>query len=229
MYVQYQALGVILTILQIFLAPLAIGLVVGLSNRSARRTIIAAAITASVMVFVGVALIDAITRLRGQIAFYQSPIYSQPGALAVSLGTLVLSAGLSLSFAAVILGLRETARLRRWGWFWAFLLTQIAAAIGTTLFYLTFVNYMFSVPLVERLYRGDPAISIPYFLLTSLLLIAAPLAVLLFAIIGIPRTEPANPLGVAPPTPMPPATPPTSPYQPPYPQYPQYPQYPPQQ
>jgi hypothetical protein len=222
MYVQYQALGVILTILQIMLAPLAIGLVVGLANGSARRTIIAAAITASVMVFVGVALIDAITRLRGQIAFYQSPLYSQPGALAVSLGALVLSAGLSLSFAAVILGLRETARLRRWGWFWAFLLTQIAAAIGTTLFYLAFVSYMFSVPLVERLYRGDPAISVPYFLLTSLLLIAVPLAALLFAIIGVPRVEP--PLSAAParPAPMPPTAPPNTPYQP-------YPQYPPQQ
>jgi len=222
MYVQYQALGVILTILQIMLAPLAIGLVVGLANGSARRTIIAAAITASVMIFVGVALIDAITRLRGQIAYYQSPIYSQPGALAVSLGTLVLSAGLSLNFAAVILGLRETARLRRWGWFWAFLLTQIAAALGTTLFYFTFVNYLFSVPLVERLYRGDPAISVPYFLLTSLLLIAIPLAVLLFAIIGVPRVEPPLSAEPARPAPMPPTAPPTTPYQP-------YPQYPPQQ
>jgi hypothetical protein len=214
MYVQYQALGVILTILQIFLAPLAIGLVVGLANGSARRTIIAAAIVAAVMVFVGVALVDAITRLRGQIAYYQSPVYSQPGALAVSLGALVLSAGLALNFAAVILGLRETARLRRWGWFFAFLLTQIAAAIGTTLFFLTFVNYMFSIPLIERLYRGDPAISVPYYLLASLLLIAVPLAALLFAIIGIPRAEPAQPVGPARPAPMPPTAPPTTPYQP---------------
>ena len=177
------------------------------------------------MVFVGVALVDAITRLRGQIGYYQSPIYSQPGALAVSLGALVLSAGLSLNFAAVILGLRETARLRRWGWFWAFLLTQVAAGLGSALFFLAFVNYLFSVPLVERLYRGDPAISVPYFLLTSLSLVAVPLAALLFAIIGIPRAEPAQPAGPTRPAPMPPAAPPTTPYQP----YTQYPQYPPRQ
>jgi hypothetical protein len=219
---QYQGFSAILVIVQIVFAPLLIGLVVGLASASVRRTIIAAAISALALVFVGVALIDAVTRLRGPIGFINAEVYSLPGALALTLFELVLGAGLSLNFAAVILSLRETARLRRWGWFWAFLLAQIAAAIGTTLFYLTFVNYMFSVPLVERLYRGDPAISISYFLLTSLLLIAAPLAALLFAIIGIPRTEPANPLGVAPPTPMPPAT---SPYQP----YPQYPQYPPQQ
>ena len=223
MYIQYQALGVILTILQIFLAPLAVGLVVGLANGSARRTIIAAAISASALVVVGVALIDAITRLRGPIGFINAEVYSLPGALALSLLELVLSVGLSLNFAAVILGLRETARLRRWGWFWAFLLTQMVAAVGSTLFYLTYASSFFGQPVFQRLYRGDLAFTAPYYLLASLLLVAAPLTVLLFANLGVPRAEPQETVGPAQPTPpMPFAAPPTTPYPP-------YPQYPPQQ
>jgi hypothetical protein len=58
MIVQYQVFGLILTILAIVLAPLAIGLVVAPANGSARHTMIVAAIAASAMVFVGVALID---------------------------------------------------------------------------------------------------------------------------------------------------------------------------
>jgi hypothetical protein len=44
-----------------------------------------------------------------------------------------------------------------------------------------------------------------YYLLTSLLLIAAPLTALLFAVIGVPRAEPAQPMPVA--TPNQPYTP----------------------
>jgi hypothetical protein len=206
MFTQYQSLGVILTILQILLAPLAIGLVLALATGTARRAIIAAAISAAAMVFVGVALIDAITRLRGPLGYINAvEVYSRPGSLAVSLCELILSVGLSLNFAAVVLGLRETARLRRWGWFWAFLATQIAAALGTTLFYLTYAGYFISQSVIEHLYRGDPTVSAPYYLLTSLLMIATPLATLLFAITGVPRAEPAQ--SMAPATPNQPYTP----------------------
>jgi hypothetical protein len=219
MPVLFQTLSIVVTILQIVLAPLLIGLVVALASASMRRTIIAAAITAAALVFVDVVLVDAISGLRGQIAYYQSPTYSQPGAVTLTLSEVLLSVGLSFNFAAVILGLRETARLRRWGWFFAFLLTQLAAAIGTALFTLTYIGIAYTNTLFLRLYRGDAAISVPYYLLTSLLLIIVPLATLLFAIIGIPSTESANPLRPAQPAPMPPVAPPTTPYRP----------YPPQQ
>ncbi len=219
---QYQVFSAILAILQIVLAPLLIGLVVGLASASMRRTIIAAAISASALVVVGVTLIDAITRLRGPIGFINAEVYSLPGALALTLFELVLNAGLSLNFAAVILGLRETARLRRWGWFWAFLLAQMVTAVGSTLLYLTYASSFFGQPVFQHLYRGDLAFTAPYYLLASLLLVATPLAALLFASLGIPRAEPQATVGPAQPTPMPFVAPPTTPYPP-------YSQYPPQQ
>jgi hypothetical protein len=212
MLVQEQTFGAILVIVQIVLAPLIIGLVVGLASQSARRTIIAAAITAAAIIFVAAALIEALTGFRGPVVFYQSG-YSRPGEVALSLTQILLSVGLDLSFAAVILGLRETARLRSWGWFWAFLLTQVMAGIVTELFFRTFGSYLLTLPLLRLLIEGDLPINISYYLITSLLLVAVPLAVLLFANVGIPA-EPATPVAPA----GQPATP-----NPPYPQYPQYP------
>jgi hypothetical protein len=191
--------------LAIVLAPLAIGLVVALANENARRTMIGAAIIAAVIVFVGVALADATTRLAGPFGIYRLRGVSPFDFQILYLSELLLSVGLSLSFAAAILGLRETARLRRWGWFVAFLLTQVASAIGTTLFYPTYATYMLDTPLLQTFYEGNLTITLPYYLLTSLLLIAVPLAALLFANFGIPRAEPANTIGQA--QPVPPATP----------------------
>jgi hypothetical protein len=208
---QYQVFSAILVIVQVVLAPLLIGLIVGLASASVRRTIIVAAISASALVFVGVALIDALTRLRGPIGSINAEFYSLPGALALTLFELVLNAGLSLSFAAVILGLRETARLRRWGWFWAFLLTQMVAAVGSTLFYLTYASAFFGQRVFEHLYRGDLAFTAPYYLLASLLLVAAPFAALLFTSLGVPGAEPATPNGTAQPSPIPVVAPPTIP------------------
>jgi hypothetical protein len=216
MFAQYQALGAILAVLAIVLAPLVIGLVVALTHRNARRTIMVAAIVASALVFIGVALDDIITRLHGPYGFYSLPSYSQISLLAVYLSELLWSVGLSLSFAAVILGLRETARLRRWVWFVAFLLTQVASATGTTLFYLNYASYMLDSSLIQRFYEGNLPIILPYYLLTSLLLIAVPFATLLFAIIGIPQVETPNPVGPTQPAPLPQSAPPTAPY-PPYP------------
>ena len=107
MIVQYQAFGLILTILTIVLSPLVIGLVVALANASVRRTIIVASITASAIVFVGVVLVDAITRLAGPLGIYRLRSYSPFDLHAMYLGELLLSVGLSLGFAAAILGLRE--------------------------------------------------------------------------------------------------------------------------
>src|SRR5690242_7622901 len=97
---QYQVFSAILVIVQIVFVPLLIGLVVGLASASMRRTIIAAAISASALVFVGVALIDAVTRLWGPFGFINAEVYSLPGELALSLFEVVLGAGLSLNFAA---------------------------------------------------------------------------------------------------------------------------------
>ena len=66
---------------------------------------------------------------------------------------------------------------------------------------------MFDTPLLQTLYEGNLTITLPYYLLTSLLLIAVPLATLLFAIIGVPRVETPNLIGPAQPTPMPPVAP----------------------
>jgi hypothetical protein len=214
MIAQYQVLSVSLTISQIILAPLMIGLVVALASRSVRRTIIVAAITAATLVFVGVALVDAVTGLRGPLGYLRTMYNVAFGFFRLYYSELILSVGLSLSFAAVILGLRETARMRRWGWFFAFLLTEVAAGIGTTLFYLTFASNMFNALLIQRFYEGDLTISIPYYLLTSLLLSAVPLAALLFATIGIPHAETDNSVGPAQPAPMPPVAPSTTPNQP---------------
>jgi hypothetical protein len=104
---------------------------IALARASARRMVIAVAIAAA-LVFVGIAVADTLTGMRGQFAYYRSATTAPTpqGALVLALASLLLSAGLSLSFAAVILGLRETAWARRWGWFVAFLLTQLAAGIG---------------------------------------------------------------------------------------------------
>jgi hypothetical protein len=202
-----SGIGLILTILAIVLAPLVIGLVVALANGSARRTIIVAAIIAAVMVFIGVALADAITRLAGPLGSYRWRLYPPFDFQSLYLSELLLSVGLSVSFAAAILGLRETARLRLWGWFVTLLLTQVAAGIGTTLFYLTYATYMLDTPLLQTFYEGNSTITLPYYLFTSLLLIAVPLAMLLVAIIGIPPVETPNLIGPAQPAPMPPMPP----------------------
>jgi hypothetical protein len=163
MYSSYQTLGAVITIGYIVLAPLLIGLMIALARASARRTVIAVAIAVAALVFVGVAVADALTGMRGQFAYYRSATTAptRQGALVLALASLLLSAGLSLSFAAVILGLRETAWARHWGWFVAFLLTQLAAGIGTTLFYVNYEQFSIAEPQTRRCMRATPASAFP--------------------------------------------------------------------
>jgi hypothetical protein len=75
------------------------------------------------------------------------------------------------------------------------------------LFYVNYEQFSIAEPPTRRLYAGDPGVSVPHYLLTSLLLIVVPLAVLLFAFLGIPRAEPERPT----PAPLAPPRPPTLP------------------
>jgi len=199
MFILYQTLGAIITLGYIVGAPLLIGLIVALARGAARRSVIVLASVATALVFVGVVSADAITGLRSQIAYYQNSVSAQ-GAFNVSLAYLILATGLSINFAAVVLGLRETAQTRRWGWFIAFLLTQVAAGIGTMLLYVRFAQFGVLSQLTNRLYYGDPTVSIPYYLISSLLLICVPLGALLFATLGLPLSD-ASPTSSTIPTP----------------------------
>ena len=134
--------------MDIVLPPLLIGLVVALARVTARRTIIALAVAAIALVFIGIALLDAVTGLHGPLMSSAGDPYSRQR-LAVLLSGLLVSAGVSLSFAAVILGLRETVNMSRWGWFIALLLTQIATTIGMMLFPYPYVSALFNQALYD--------------------------------------------------------------------------------
>jgi hypothetical protein len=210
---KYQIVTIVPLVVDVALPTLLIGFVIALGRLTARRTLIALAVTAMTLVLVGMALLEVVTGLHGPLLNSAGDPYSRQR-LAVLMSELIESMGFSLSFAAVILGLREAARLSYWGWFIALLLTQMGSTLGATLFQYPYVSALFNQMFYDQLYRGDLTVSVPYYLFTSLLLIAAPLGTLLFAIFGLPGEETPNPIGPARPAPLPPAAPSSAPNQP---------------
>ncbi|HEV2457236.1 MAG TPA: hypothetical protein VGS80_02650 [Ktedonobacterales bacterium] len=113
----------------------------------------------------------------------------------MSSASVIMAAGLALTFAAAAFGMARAVQLRAWGWFAAILLALALAGVATGLFalqtpeVLTLVNLPTFVDIQQRLNEGDPALSTTYFLLASLLTIVPPLVPLLFA---IRRDRPAS-------------------------------------
>src|SRR5262245_39103357 len=210
---KYQIVTRVPLVVDVVLPTLLLGLVIALGRLTARRTLIALAVTAMTLVLVGMALLEVVTGLHGPLLNSAGDPYSRQR-LAILVSELIESMGFTLSFAAVILGLREAARPSYRGWIIALLLSQVGSTAGTTLFQYPDVSALFNQMFYDQLYRGELTVSVPYYLITSLLLIAASLATLLFAIFGLPGEETPNPIGSAQPSPIQPAAPSSTPNQP---------------
>lgn len=195
MFTKYQIVSVLPLIVDIALPILLLGLVMALARSTARRATIALAGAALALIVVGAALIDAVTGLHGWLLLESGDPYSRPR-LVVVLGTLIVNAGLSLSFAAIVLALREMAHLSRWGFLAILLVAQALTGISATLFHYPYVSALFNQTFYDQLYRGELAISAPFYLLTDLLLLTAPATALLVSLreishVGPEQLEPA--------------------------------------
>src|SRR5262249_53084153 len=96
----------------------------------------------------------------------------------------VLGVGVTLSAGAGVLGLWKTARIRRWGWFAAILVAQVIAGVVSAAFSGTLPLALINSDLALRLQEGEPGASTPYYLVVSVLVVAIPLATLLYGLVG---------------------------------------------
>jgi hypothetical protein len=109
-----------------------------------------------------------------------------------NLASAIGNVGLTLATAALIMGIVESVRIRRWGIFTGFLLLLVAAELFVYLFNVALFalpSLHVSNPLVNRILARDPAVAIPYFFLTSFLLFSVPAATLLLAFFGLKRAS----------------------------------------
>jgi hypothetical protein len=184
----------IIIALQFSAAPLVVAAAVAIGRGQGRRTLLALAGAALVVLAAGVVYYDIAVGLRSQFAYFRSHTITQ-GAYILSYAYLIMAAGVSLTFAAAALDMTRAVQLRAWGWFAAMLLSLVLAGVANGLYslqvpeLLTLVNLPAFVEMQQRLNEGDLALSTPYFLLASLLTIVPPLVPLLFA---LRRDRPAS-------------------------------------
>jgi hypothetical protein len=168
---------------QILLAPALIGGAIALARSTPRRTILALAVSAAVVTLGGVVFYDAITGLRGQAYYYAT--YATHIGKDLSqfvIASLVLGAGVALSNAAGTVALARTAHLGRWGWFAAVLAVMALTGAVTYSFYVGFPDFLLGTDLQARIAAGDSALSTPYYLVVSVLLVSLPTASLLYGL-----------------------------------------------
>jgi hypothetical protein len=176
----------------IVVAPLLIGLTVALFRQSDRRRVVGSAGVAVAVNALGLILYGAVNRMQNRPLFL-----TDQDILLNNLASAIGNIGLALSTAALIIGIVESVRARRWGVFFGFLLLMVVAELFVYLFNLAIFTLPFlhvSNPLVNRLLARDPAIAIPYFFITSFLLFSVPVATLLIAFFGLKRAshDPSN-------------------------------------
>jgi hypothetical protein len=176
----------------IVVAPLLTGLVIVLFRQSDRRRVAGSAGVAAGVSALGLIMYGTINQLQNRPLFLtDQDILLSNGASAIG------NVGLALATAALIMGIVESVRIRRWGVFTGFLLLMVAAELfvylfNVALFVLPFLHV--SNPLVNRLLARDPAVAVPYFFFSSFLLFSVPVAALLLAFFGLKRAshEPSN-------------------------------------
>jgi len=174
---------------QVLLAPIVGGAIFAAGRWGLRRTVLALAVGALALIVGGVVYYDVLTGLRSQTAYilaHREEIITQ-GFLTTYRASVLIGAGVTLSAGAGVLALWKTAQVRRWGWFAAILAAQmvagvVAAAFSTTL-PLVLINRDWQ-DIATRLTEGDPGVSTPYYLVVSALMVAIPLATLLYGLVG---------------------------------------------
>jgi hypothetical protein len=176
----------------IVVAPLLIGLTVALFRQSDRRRVVGSAGVAGGIIALGLIMDGAINQMQNR------PIFLTDQDIVLNnLASAIGNVGLALSSAALIMGIVESLRIRRWGVFTGFLLLMVAAELFVYLFSLTILSLpilQVPIPLWNRILARDPAVAIPYFFLSSFLLLSVPVATFLLAFFGLKRVshEPSN-------------------------------------
>jgi hypothetical protein len=183
-----QGLSFLIDILAlIVVAPLLVGLVIALFRQSGRRRVMGSAGVAEGALALGLIMYGAVNQMQNR------PIYlTNQDVLLHNVASAMGNVGLTLSSAALILGGVESVRMRRWGLFAAFLLVMVAAELFAYLFNFALIILQYfqsSHPLLKRLMEGDRTVTVPYFFITSFLLISAPLATFLLAFLGLKRAS----------------------------------------
>jgi hypothetical protein len=174
---------------QVLLAPVVGGAIIAAGRWGARRTVLALSVGALVLLVGGVVYYDVLTGLHSQTAYiltHQKEIVAQ-GYVTTARALVLTGAGTTLSVGAGVLALWKTARIRRWGWFTVILAMQLAAGVVASAFTgglpLGIINRELA-DVANRLARGDPGVSTPYFLVASALLLVIPVATLLYGLVG---------------------------------------------
>jgi hypothetical protein len=176
---------------EILLAPALVGGVIAFVRSTPRRTILALAVAAACVTLAGVIFYNATTGLRSPLRYYQTHLGKDVSQLAVA--SLILSAGVALTNAAGIVTLARSARLGQWGWFAAVLGTMALSGAVAYSFFTGFPDFLFGTDLQTRLYQGDAALSTPYYLIVSALLVLLPTASLLYGLKGPDTQQGATP------------------------------------
>jgi hypothetical protein len=113
----------------IVLAPLLIGLTVALFRQSDRRRVVGSAGVTGGVIALGLIIYGAVNQMQNRPFFLtDQDILLSNGASAIG------DVGLALSTAALIMGIVESVRMRRWGVFTGFLLLMVAAELFVYLF-----------------------------------------------------------------------------------------------
>src|SRR5690349_5288573 len=167
----------------IVVAPLLIGLTAALFRQSDRHRVVGSAGVAEGIIALGLVMDGAINQMRNR------PIFLTDQDIVLNnLASAIGNVGLALSSAAIIMGIVESVRIRRWGVFAGFLLLMIAAELFVYFFSLTILSLPIlhvPIPLWNRILARDPAVAVPYFFLSSFLLLSVPVATFLLAFFGL--------------------------------------------
>jgi hypothetical protein len=171
----------------IVVAPLLIGLTAALFRQSDRHRVAGSAGVAGGIIALGLIMDGAINQMRNR------PIFLTDQDIVLNnLASAIGNVGLALSSAAIIMGIVESVRIRRWGVFAGFLLLMIAAELFVYFFSLTILSLPIlhvPIPLWNRILARDPAVAVPYFFLSSFLLLSVPVATFLLAFFGLKRAS----------------------------------------
>jgi len=171
----------------IVVAPLLTGLVIVLFRQSDRRRVVGSAGVAGGVIALGLIMYGVVNQMQNR------PLFLTDQDIALNnLASAIGNVGLALSTAALIMGIVESVRIRRWGVFAGFLLLMVGAELFVYLFNVTLLSLPIlhvSIPLWNRILARDPAVAIPYFFLSSFLLFSVPMATFLLAFFGLKRAS----------------------------------------
>ena len=167
----------------IVVAPLLTGLVIVLFRQNDRRRVAGSAGVAAGVIALGLIMYGVVNQMQNRPLFL-----TDQDIVLNNLASAIGNVGLALATAALIMGIVESVRLRRWGIFTGFLLLMIAAELFVYLFNVTLLSLPIlhvSIPLWNRILARDPAVAVPYFFLSSSLLLSVPVTAFLLGLLGL--------------------------------------------